>query len=265
MLTNVYHIACTEKDKQAYLHFWGCNLECRGCECKKAIWDYMLDRTMYIHAAVPHEIAPPPTSFLEFDKVVETIKQLGAEYVLFEGQEASLDPLFPAITSALHKLGTRNVLLTNAYEMPHLKDIDKVSVGFKAFREDLHVDYTGKSNKKILKNFVKIYESGVQLSAETVLIPEYIDAQEIGRIAQFIAGVDKNIRLQIDAYFQAGDNPWRRPTASETDEAIAEAKKYLDNVYCLTGTVPREYRVVSIFPTEEELAGLLTYPATQER
>jgi pyruvate-formate lyase-activating enzyme len=262
--TKIYHIAFAEKDKQAYLHFWGCNIECRGCECKKAIWDYMLDRTMYIHAAVPREIAAPPNRFLEFDKVVETIKQLDAEWVVFEGQEASLDPLFPEITRALHQVGTRNVLLTNAYEMPNLENIDKVSVGFKAFREDLHIDYTGKSNVRILENFVNIYKSDVQLSAETVLIPEYIDAQEIGRIAQFIASVDKNIRLQIDAYFQAGDNPWRRPTMSELDEAVAEAKKYLNNVYCLTGIAPREYRVVSIIPTEEELAGLLKFPVIQE-
>lgn len=263
MQTKIYHIAFAEKDKQAYLHFWGCNLECRGCECKKAIWDYMLDNTMYIHAAIPREIAAPPTRFLELGEVVETIKQLGAKYVLFEGQEALLDSLFPAITRALHRLGTRNVLLTNAYQMPYLKDIDKVSVGFKAFRDSLHIDYTGKSNKVILDNFVKIYNSGVELSAETVLIPEYVDAQEIGRIAQFIASVDKDIRLQIDAYFQAGDNPWRRPTISELDEAVVEAKKYLNNVYCLTGTAPREYRVVSIFPIEEELAGLFKYSTMQ--
>ena len=101
------------------------------------------------------------------------------------------------------------------------------------------------------------------MSAETVLIPDYIDAQEIGRIAQFIACVDKDIHLQIDAYFQAGDNPWRRPTISELDEAVVEAKKYLNNVYCLTGTAPREYRVVSIFPTEEGLSGQLEYSTTQ--
>ncbi len=263
MQTKIYHIAFAEKDKQAYLHFWGCNMECRGCECKKAIWDYMLDNTMYIHAAVPREIAAPPTTYLEFDEVVDTIKQLGAKYVLFEGQEALLDPLFPAITRALHRLGTRNVLLTNAYQMPNLEDIDKVSVGLKAFSDNLHIDYTGKSNQVILKNYVEIHNSGVELSAETVLIPDYIDVQEIGRIARFIASVDKNTRLQIDAYFQAGDNPWRRPTAGELDEAVIEAKKYLNNVYCLTGTTPREYRVVSIFPNEEELAGLLEHSKTQ--
>jgi len=259
MQTRVYHIAAAEKDKQAYIHFWGCNLECRGCECKKAIWDYMLDRTMYIHAAKPKEIAAPPTRFLGLDEVVDTIERLGAKWVLLEGQEASLDPLFPEITSALHKLGTKNVLLTNAYHLPHLEDLDKVSVGFKAFREDLHIDYTGKSNKPILENFVKLYESGVELSAETVLIPGYVDAQEIGRIAKFIASVDKDLRLQIDAYFQAGDNPWRPPKASEMDEAVAEAKKHLNNVYCLTASSPREYRVVSVFPTEEELADLLKH------
>jgi len=262
--TRIYHIAFAEEGKQAYLHFWGCNFACRGCECKKAIWDYMLDRTMYIHATVPKEIAAPPTRFLDYDKVIEILEQRGVKWVLLEGQEASLDPLFPRITKELHRrLGTKNVLLTNALSMPPLEDVDKVSVGFKAFREDLHIDYTGESNKKVLENFVKIYNSGVQLSAETVLIPEYIDAKEIGRIAKFISSVDKDVRLQIDAYFQAGDNLWRPPTASEMEEAVAEARKYLNHVYCLTGDAPREYRVQSIFPTEEEMAELMPYAPTE--
>lgn len=265
MLTNIYHIAFAEHEKQAYLHFWGCNMDCRGCECKKAIWDYMLDETMLIHEVEPRAIAVPPTTFLEFDKVIEMLEELGAKWVLFEGQEASLDPLFPRITNALHKkLGTQNVLLTNAYKMPDLNDLDKVCVSLKAFREDLHIAYTGKSNKKILENFIEIYNSGVQLSTEIVLIPEFIDREEIGRVAQFIASVDKNIRLQIDGYFKAGDDPWRRPVESEINDAAEEAKRYLNNVYYYTGNEPREYRSVSIFPTEKEieknLVELFLYP-----
>ena len=205
MKTNIYHIASTKQDKQAYLHFWGCGFDCRGCECKKAIWDYMLDETMIIHEADPKTIAMPPTEFLDFDEVIKILEELGSKWVLFEGQEASLDPLFPKITRELHqRLGTQNVLLTNAYKIPYLKDVDKICIGLKAFDENLHIDYTGKSNKRVLENFTKIYQSGIQMSAEIVLIPGYIDKEEIGRVAQFIAGVDNNIRLQIDGYFKAG-------------------------------------------------------------
>jgi pyruvate-formate lyase-activating enzyme len=220
----------------------------------------MLDKTMYIHKLVPTEIAAEPTKFLSLEEVMDILEKKGAKWVLLEGQEASLDPAFPAVTRALHeRLGTRNVLLTNALSMPNTEHVDKVSVGFKAFTEELNIDYTGESNKKVLENFKKLYDSGVELSAETVLIPGYIDAKEIGRIAKFIASVDKDIRLQVDAYFQAGDNPWRAATQAEVEEAVAEAHKYLNNAYCLFADSPREYRVESIFPTEEEMAELMAY------
>ena len=137
--------------------------------------------------------------------------------------------------------------------MPELTHLDKVCVGLKAFRENTHIEYTGKSNKIILENFIKLYNSKVQLSAETVLIPGFIDKEEIGRIAQFIASVDKNIRLQIDGYFKAGNSPWRRPLESEINNAVAEARRYLNNVHCYTGNEPREYRVVSVFPDANEV------------
>ena len=236
MKTHVYNIAFSETTKQAYLHFWGCNIGCRGCLCKRGL-------------------ASPPTEFLEFEEVIDTIDQLGARWVLFEGQEASIDPQMPFLAEALHRrLGTTNVLLTNAFQMPDLKHIDKISVGLKAFDEELHMDYTGKSNKTVLENFERIYRSGVPMMAETVLIPGYIDKEEIEKIARFIAGIDKNIRYQIDAYFKAGDNPWRRPSAGEVEAAAAVANRYLSHVYFYKGTETCEFSVKSIFPSEVQLA-----------
>jgi len=199
---------------------------------------------------------------MDLDDVIETLFGLEVRWVLFEGQESSLDPSMPLIAEAAHRrLGTTNVLLTNGMKMPDLRYIDKVSVGLKAFSKELHQDYTGESNKTILENFPKIFKSGVPMMAETVLIPGYIDHDEIGRVAKFIASVDPNIRYQIDAYFKAGNNPWRRPTSDEVERSVAVARKYLNNVYAYKGTEPREFGVKSIFPTEEELATRELAPA----
>ena len=266
MQTNVYNIAFAESTKQAYLHFWGCNIKCKGCVCQKVVFDFMLDRNMHLHLAEPRGIAAAPTRFMEGDEVVDTLVGLDVKWVLFEGQEASLDPQMPMIAEAIHrKLGSTNVLLTNAYQMPDLTHIDKVSIGLKAYGEKLHRDYTSESNKTILENFKKIYHSGVPMMAETVLIPGYIDHEEIGKIAKFIASVDPNIRYQIDAYFKAGDNPWRRPTDAEVDRAVVAASKYLNNVYAYKGSEPREFGVKSVFPTEAELAAAELAPAVDAR
>ncbi len=266
MKSNVYNIAFAESTKQAYLHFWGCNIKCKGCVCQKVVFDFMLDRNMHLHVAEPRGIAAAPTRFMEADEVVDTLVGLDVKWVLFEGQEASLDPQMPMIAEALHrKLGTTNVLLTNAYQMPDLQHIDKVSIGLKAFSADLHRDYTSESNKFILENFKKIYRSGISMMAETVLIPGYIDHEEIGKIAKFIATVDPNIRYQIDAYFKAGNNPWRRPTDAEVDRAVVAASKHLTNVYAYKGSEPREFGVKSVFPTEAELAAAELAPAVDAR
>jgi pyruvate-formate lyase-activating enzyme len=61
-----------------------------------------------------------------------------------------------------------------------------------------------------------------------------IEADEVERVAGFIAGIDKGITLRIDAYFPVGDNPWRAATTAEVEQAACLARRHLDNVTCLT-------------------------------
>ncbi|XUW99547.1 MAG: radical SAM protein [Dehalogenimonas sp.] len=266
MLTKVYNIAFAESTRQAYVHFWGCNIRCKGCICKKMVYDAMLDRNAKIHMLDPKGVTSPPTRFMDLDTVLDTLLGLEVKSVLLEGQEASLDPAMPIIAKTLHReLGTTNYLLTNAFHMPDLNDIDRVVVGLKTFDEGLHIDYTGESNRVILHNFESIHRSGVPMMAESVVIPGYIDTEEIGNIARFIGGIDKNMRYQIDAYSRVGDNPWRKPTAGEIEEAVAAASKHLTNVHCFKGTELLEYSVKSIFPTEAELDAPELQPAIEIR
>ena len=127
-----------------------------------------------------------------------------------------------------------NIILTNGLKLINPEHIDEAIFSIKAFSEGLHRNYTGKSNKRILKNFVSIYNSGKKLQAETVLIPDYIDKYEIERISMFTGGVDSKIPLRIDAYFPVGDNPWRAATAMEVEAAAKLAKPHLKTVNCLT-------------------------------
>jgi pyruvate-formate lyase-activating enzyme len=121
-----------------------------------------------------------------------------------------------------------------------------VEVGIKAVTDHLHRDYTGKSNKRVLKNFISLYQSGMKLVTESVLIPDYIGPDEIERIAKFIASVDKDIFFVLLPYFKAGDNPWRRPTRDEMDGAAGLAKKHLNNVHAVYGDEELKYEVVRI-------------------
>jgi pyruvate formate lyase activating enzyme len=246
--TNIYHITYTPELKEASLYFWGCNFECKGCLCQKIPDDPSLKENIVAHLEDPKGIAKAPERFLEFEEVMQILGRLEVKKVMMMGQEAILDPQYSKLTKAFHdKFGSYNMVCTNLYDMPPLEDTDKVEVGIKAVTDSLNLDYTGKSNERVKENFLKLYQSGVSLVVESVLIPDYIDAKEIEHIAEFIASVDKNIFFVILSYFKAGNNPWRRPTKSETDEAGNLAKKHLKNVYCVYGDEELKYEVVRIF------------------
>ena len=197
----------------------------------------------------PTGLAAPPHDFLSLEEVMQVLDPLELNQVVLEGQEAGIDPAYPRVAEALHKrFGCNNVILTNGYQMPDLKHTDKVEFGVKAITDSLNIHYTGRSNKPVLENLVKTYQMGKKIIVESVLIPEYIDIDEIERIAKFVASVDKNIPFMILPYFKSADNPWRRPTRMEMERAADLAKKHLNTVYHFSGEEKLEWEVYSLFP-----------------
>jgi pyruvate-formate lyase-activating enzyme len=245
--TNIYHITYTPELKEASLFFWNCNFDCKGCLCQKIPHDPSLKENLVAHLEEPNGIAKAPDRFLDFEEVMQILGKLEVKKVMMMGMEAVLDPQYPQLSKALHdRFGSYNMVCSNLYKMPSFKDTDMVEVGIKAVTDHLHRDYTGKSNKRVLKNFISLYQSGMKLVTESVLIPDYIGPDEIERIAKFIASVDKDIFFVLLPYFKAGDNPWRRPTRDEMDGAAGLAKKHLNNVHAVYGDEELKYEVVRI-------------------
>ncbi len=244
---NVYDITYAPTVKTVYLHFWGCNLNCRACLLKKEIYDLHLLETKDEIFNLTRKNPQVPERFLDLEEVMQILDELEVEKVVLMGAEPTTDRQFPHLTETLHKeFGSYNILITNGFRLPSLKGIDDVFFSIKAVTDELHRHYTGKSNKTALANFVKYYQSGVKLRAESVFIPEYIDYPEIEHIARFIASVNKSIPYCIDAYIPIGDNPWRRPTPEEMEKATSIARKHLDNVSCLTGNEELKFEVLRV-------------------
>ncbi|WP_303677260.1 radical SAM protein [Dehalococcoides mccartyi] len=237
MQTNVYHVAYAPAIKKAYLFHWGCNLECKGCLCKKEINCMALEENLDVVFRDPRFCPPQtPSATLSFGKLVSLLENIELTEVAFEGQEASLDPMLPDICWWLKDRGCKVILHTNGVAMADASHIDDVIVSLKAITPELYAGYTCRSNASLLDNFRKYYESGVNLKAESVYIPDYIGLEETEKIAKFIASVDTNIPYRMDAYFASGDNPWRPPTPEEMQIALAVARKHLKNVYCTQQT-----------------------------
>jgi len=249
MQTNIYHITYSEQNKEADVFFWGCNLFCRGCYCKRRIYSTMLKDFLGAHLESPTEIAGEPEEFLSFDEVMEILSGYDLKSIILDGQDASIDPAYPALTRAFHeKFGSFNTVLTNALVLPDLSDTDKVEVGIKAIDDNLHRHYTGLSNAPILKNVKRIYDSGKKLLIESVLIPDYIDAEEVEKVARFVASIDSEIPFVVLPYFQAGANPWRRPTPEEMEATAELVKKHLKNVFFFRGNEEPHFFTENVFP-----------------
>jgi pyruvate-formate lyase-activating enzyme len=231
----IYHIAYEPEFKSLDIHFWTkCNLGCHSCYTNYEKLDFgLIDDPIVKINSKPRE--SPPTRFLSLADTMELLSDIDVERVIFMGTEPALDPELPALAEALHnKFKCYNIILTNGLKLINLEHIDEVIFSIKAFSEGLHREYTSKSNKTILRNFVAVFGSGKRLQAETVLIPDYIDKYEVESVAGFVGGVDVNIPLRIDAYFPVGDNPWRAATTTEVEAAAELAKKHLKRVNCLT-------------------------------
>ena len=245
--SNIYHISFAPATKEVSLFFWGCNFECRGCLCQKGIYNFLLKENMHLFREESRGTASPPEKLLTLEEVMRTLEKLEPKTVLLEGQEASLEPRYLQFTETLHKnFRSRNILCTNAYHIPSLEHTDELQISLKAYSDDLHRTHTGKSNARVLKNFARLYESGKKMTVSSVYIPGYIDASEIEKIARFVGSVNKNIPYHILPYFKAGNNPWRRPTREEMDEAAKQARKHLNRVFSWTGDEELTYEVLRV-------------------
>jgi pyruvate formate lyase activating enzyme len=233
---NIYHITHSPQVGIAHLYFWGCNLNCRACLRKKELYDSHLAEIKGGIFSPARKGTGAPEHFLSHEEAMRIIGELEVKQVVLMGAEPTTDSELSQLTEALHReLSSHNILLTNGFILADLNHIDEVVFSIKAYSDRLHRDYTGKSNRKVLENFARYYQSGVKLRAESIFIPDYIDYHEIESISRFIARIDQNIPYRIDAYIPVGDNPWRRPTPEEMQKAVDIARKHLASVSCLTG------------------------------
>jgi len=106
-----------------------------------------------------------------------------------------------------------------------------IKFDLKAWSEELHISLCGVSNKRTLENFKRLAQyvekrpSPPFLVASTLLVPGYIDKEEISHIAAFIASLSPDIPYALLAFhpqFMMNDLP---PTSRRHAEECQEAAK----------------------------------------
>ncbi|WP_457590766.1 radical SAM protein [Geoglobus sp.] len=108
-----------------------------------------------------------------------------------------------------------------------------VKFDLKAWSEDLHLILTGRSNRNVLKNFEAVFHAYPEvLSATTLLVPYYVDAEEVERIACFIASLDENIPYSLLVFhpdYKLADLPVT--PREQVVDCLKAARRHLRNVH----------------------------------
>lgn len=106
-----------------------------------------------------------------------------------------------------------------------------IKFDLKAWSEELHIALCGVSNKRTLENFKLLAQYAEKrlsppfLIASTLLVPGYLDREEVSRIAAFISSLSPDIPYALLAFhpqFVMGDLP---PTSKQhAQDCLAEAR-----------------------------------------
>ena len=143
--------------------------------------------------------------------------------------------------------GQRVVLSTNGYFLSD-RVVDglsgaEVHVDLKAHTDSVHLAYTGCSNLPVLGVIERLHRYSVDFEVETVLIPGVVDSSEVGRVAEFLSSISRDIALRIIRYVPVNGFS-RRPTGAELAMAVALAERYLTRV--TTSVEVRSHPVKSV-------------------
>jgi pyruvate formate lyase activating enzyme len=113
-----------------------------------------------------------------------------------------------------------------------------IKFDLKAWNDNLNLALCGVSNKPTLKAFrmigEKFFRQRVELpllTASTLLVPGYIDSEEISNIAESIARIDPRIPYTLLAFYpEYVINDLPTTSRTQADECLKAAKKHLEKV-----------------------------------
>jgi pyruvate formate lyase activating enzyme len=135
--------------------------------------------------------------------------------------------------------GTANPRLMDRAVRYSLESGGCIKFDLKAFTESLHIALTGWSNRRTLENFARAAGRNRErlgpplVVASTLLVPGYVDAAEVGRIAAFIADQDPRIPYSLLGFAPNYLMPDLPRTSARHAEAAYQAARDagLENVH----------------------------------
>ncbi|MGC9444986.1 MAG: radical SAM protein [Candidatus Methanospirareceae archaeon] len=236
---NLLYLTLSEIEPRVWFMLTGCNFRCKGCF-----------RPARDSGGTP--LTASETLELMEKACLNYYHKIPAK-ALITGGEPTLDKdyLLGLVTGLHERAFSEIVLMTNGYalgtEEQYVRELEaagltEAHVDVKAFSDDIHRDYTGKSNQPVLKAVEQLNASGIKLLVQTIYMPGLVEASEIEQIAQFLARINRDIQYRINPFVPtfAFEKVTRRPTLDEIERAYELAAQHLPNTI-ISRSCYREY------------------------
>jgi pyruvate formate lyase activating enzyme len=212
----------------------------RGCHNLAVFYASCTANCLFCQNWHYRRITPESGGFLSAEELAEKANQQTFCVCFFGGDPASQMPHALAASRLFAKRGIRVCWETNGMMHPRLLDAAVrhsletggcIKFDLKAFDEELHLALTGVSNQRTKENFARAAKRFGErpepplVVASTLLVPGYVDAEQVGKIARFIAQFDPRIPYALLAFapqFFMSDMPYT--SARHAREAEAAAK-----------------------------------------
>ena len=100
--------------------------------------------------------------------------------------------------------------------------------------KQVHLRYTGRPKQPIFDNFAAAVHAGLDMKANVVFIPGFVDLDQIEAIAEWLASLNADIPLHIMGYIPVPGQSYERPTTEQMDAAVRVCERHLRHVGAFT-------------------------------
>ncbi|WP_263831825.1 AmmeMemoRadiSam system radical SAM enzyme [Sulfurospirillum oryzae] len=226
----------------------GCNFSCKFCQN----FDISQYPQEHHHEIIGSNLAPKDAVYLAQEHYCGSIAYTYNEPTVF--LEYSYDT-----AKLAHKVGLKNVYVTNGYETHKAIDtlapyVEGMNIDIKGYSQSFYKEICGASVKPVLDTIAYAHKKGIWIETTTLLIPGHNDSdKEIRAIAKFQADLDPSMPWHISAFYPMYKMQDVLPTPPSTLKRAYEIGKDVGLKYVYVGNMDDESRESTYCPKCKKL------------
>ncbi len=185
----------------------GCNFKCPFCQNWQISQNHNVNEEVYVSP----------------EKMVELALQYNSKSIAYTYNEPSVFyPYARDVGIIAKQYGLKNIFVTDGFESIYeiedmQKWVDACNVDLKSFNKDYYKKVLKGDLDAVLDTIKRLNEKGIWQEITTLIVPDENDSEEeLTKIAEFIAGVDKNIPWHITRFHPDYKEKDKLPTPMQT-------------------------------------------------